>query len=118
MELGSFPFAEELQPLNGYSEIEETLPTRFGDVKVSIFGDRTKEPIVTFHDIALDAENNFQNFFQFCTAAEFSNRFCIYNINAPGQESDAKPLPDRYFLVVKHNLIVMSTLLWMNWPNV
>src|SRR5438045_1406522 len=44
----------------------------------------------------LSAENNFQNFFQFGTIVEFGRKFCIYNINAPGQEMDAKALPDDY----------------------
>lgn len=41
------------------------------------------------------ADNNFQNFFQFGTVAEFAEKFCVYNINAPGQEMDAKPFPDK-----------------------
>ncbi|CAJ0573027.1 unnamed protein product, partial [Mesorhabditis spiculigera] len=42
------------------------------------------------------AESNFQNFFQFVSIAEFTDKFCIYNINAPGQEMDAKPLPENF----------------------
>lgn len=41
------------------------------------------------------ADNNFQNFFQFGTVAEFSDKFCVYNINAPGQEMDAKPFKEK-----------------------
>lgn len=41
------------------------------------------------------AETNFQNFFQYATAGEFLSNFCIYNINAPGQEIDAASLPDQ-----------------------
>jgi pimeloyl-ACP methyl ester carboxylesterase len=96
LELGAYPFTSDLQPLMDYQDIEEKVSTSFGAVKVSIYGDRTKHPIVTFHDIGLDSENNFQSFFQFGTVAEFANKFCVYNINAPGQEMDAKPLPENY----------------------
>lgn len=45
--------------------------------------------------IFVSAENNFQNFFQFGSVADFTDKFCVYNINAPGQEMDAAPLPDK-----------------------
>jgi len=98
-------------------DIEEHVQTPFGPVKVSIYGDRRNHPIVTFHDIGMDcefhsslhahlqsgrvmsgvsAENNFQNFFQFGTIVEFGRRFCVYNINAPGQETDARALPEDF----------------------
>ncbi|CAD5206592.1 unnamed protein product [Bursaphelenchus okinawaensis] len=92
-ELGSISSAEDV---NGYDLTEETVETVHGTVKVVIYGDRTKNAVVTFHDIGLDANGNFQNFFQFGTATEFSEAFCVYNINAPGQESDAKAFPDGY----------------------
>jgi hypothetical protein len=69
--------------------------TAYGHVKVSIYGDRSKEAIVTFHDLGMDADNNFQNFFQFGTVTELSSKFCVYNINAPGQEVDANPLGEK-----------------------
>ncbi|KAH7728617.1 Protein Y48G10A.3 [Aphelenchoides avenae] len=96
LEMGAYPFVTDSQPLMEYQDIEEKVNTSFGAVKVSVYGDRTKHPIVTFHDIGLDSENNFQSFFQFGTVAEFASKFCVYNINAPGQEMDAKPLPDNY----------------------
>ncbi|EPB71051.1 Ndr family protein [Ancylostoma ceylanicum] len=74
---------------------QERVDTDYGKVKVSIYGNRGKHPLVTFHDLALDSESNFQNFFQFVSIAEFTEKFCIYNINAPGQEVDAQPLPER-----------------------
>ncbi|KAK5986253.1 hypothetical protein GCK32_018988, partial [Trichostrongylus colubriformis] len=76
--------------------VEERIDTSFGRVKISIYGDRSKHPLITFHDLALDSDSNFQNFFQFVSIAEFTEKFCIYNINAPGQEVDAQPLPDTY----------------------
>lgn len=95
MEMGAYPFDHE-PPQPFEHEIEEKVPTAYGPVKVSIYGERNKHPLVTFHDIGLDSENNFQNFFQFGTVVDLANKFCIYNINAPGQEIDSKPLPDNY----------------------
>uniref|UniRef100_A0A1I7XH27 Col_cuticle_N domain-containing protein n=1 Tax=Heterorhabditis bacteriophora TaxID=37862 RepID=A0A1I7XH27_HETBA len=97
MEMHSF--SREMQPLveSGVPDMhEEKVDTAHGKVKVSIYGDRKKHPLVTFHDLALDSESNFQNFFQFVSIAEFTEKFCVYNINAPGQEVDAQPLPDNF----------------------
>jgi hypothetical protein len=45
-------------------------------------------------------DNSFQNFFMFgSSVAEFTKKFCIYNINAPGQEVDANRLSDKYGLI-------------------
>jgi RsiW-degrading membrane proteinase PrsW (M82 family) len=40
-------------------------------------------------------DNNFQNFFQYGTIEEFGKHFCVYNINAPGQEIESNPLNGR-----------------------
>ncbi|KAI6229007.1 hypothetical protein M3Y99_01159400 [Aphelenchoides fujianensis] len=96
LEMGFYPFANPEEALMDYSDMEERVPTEWGPVKVSIYGDRSKEAIVTFHDLGLDADNNFQNFFQFGTVVELGEKFCVYNINAPGQEMDAKPLHASY----------------------
>ncbi|KAI1703381.1 ndr family domain-containing protein [Ditylenchus destructor] len=96
LEMGSYPFNGDAQPIVDV-EMEEKVQTAFGHVKVSIYGDnRNKPAILTFHDIGLDSENNFQNFFQFATVADLTSKFCIYNINAPGQEIEAKPLPENF----------------------
>jgi len=95
IEMGVYPTGEG-EPLMNTSEIEEKVQTSYGLVKVTVYGDRKKHPIVTFHDIGMDADNNFQNFFQFGTVAEFADKFCVYNINAPGQEMDAKPFSENY----------------------
>lgn len=89
----------DMQPLvdNTLPEMsEEKVDTVYGKVKVSIYGNRNRHPLITFHDLGLDSESNFQNFFQFVSIAEFVEKFCVYNINAPGQEVDAQTLPDTY----------------------
>lgn len=97
IEMGIYPFSHDSQPLMDHApDFEEKVQTAYGNVKVSIYGDRKMIPIVTFHDLGLDSENNFQNFFQFGSVAEFTEKFCVYNINAPGQEIDASALPENF----------------------
>jgi hypothetical protein len=62
---------------------------------VNIYGDKAKHPIVTVHDIGMNSIMNFENFFQFQTPAHLTKRFCVYNINAPGQEIGADDLPNK-----------------------
>ncbi|CAJ0567625.1 unnamed protein product, partial [Mesorhabditis spiculigera] len=103
--VGLHPGLQQLTHISHYDENgdeimdlpdRESVSTAFGKVKVTIYGDRARLPLVTFHDLGLDSESNFQNFFQFVSIAEFTDKFCIYNINAPGQEMDAKPLPENF----------------------
>uniref|UniRef100_A0A0N5AFM0 Protein NDRG3 n=1 Tax=Syphacia muris TaxID=451379 RepID=A0A0N5AFM0_9BILA len=92
--------AADIESVFGYIKtiFQEKVSTAFGNVKVSIYGNRKMHPIVTFHDIGLDSESSFQNFLQFGAIAEFSEKFCVYNINALGQEMDASPLREKYVL--------------------
>jgi hypothetical protein len=46
-----------------HHEHEERVPTAYGTVKVTVWGDACRHPIVTVHDIGLDAHYSFQNFF-------------------------------------------------------
>ncbi|KJH41326.1 Ndr family protein [Dictyocaulus viviparus] len=103
-------FTNDQQPLidNQIPQMnEEKVDTIYGKVKVSIYGNPSKHPLITFHDLGLDSESNFQNFFQFVSIAEFTEKFCIYNINAPGQEVDAQTLPDNYVYPTMDNLARM-----------
>lgn len=54
LEMGVYPFESDLKLL--INEIEERVETSYGSVKVSIYGNRDKYPIVTFHDIGLDCK--------------------------------------------------------------
>ncbi|GMT28888.1 hypothetical protein PFISCL1PPCAC_20185, partial [Pristionchus fissidentatus] len=100
IEMEMYPFGRDSQPTHDDGRAadmtEERVQTGFGKVKVTIYGDRKRHPLVTFHDLGLDSESNFQNFFQYVSVAEFTEKFCIYNINAPGQEVDAQPLPENF----------------------
>ncbi|VDK80472.1 unnamed protein product [Litomosoides sigmodontis] len=104
-EMGTY-FQDELPLISEHPpDFEEKILTPYGNVKVTIYGNRQSSPIVTFHDMALDSETNFQNFFQYATAGEFLSNFCIYNINAPGQEIDAALLPDHYIYPTMDGLV-------------
>lgn len=54
LEMGVYPFDIDTKPL--MNEIEERVDTSFGSIKVSIYGNRDKYPIITFHDIGLDCK--------------------------------------------------------------
>jgi len=95
IEMGEYPFVSVSNELAN-SSVEEHVNTSYGQVKVSIYGDRSNDAIVTFHDLGMDGDNNFQNFFQYGTVIELGKKFCVYNINAPGQEVDANPLSTSY----------------------
>lgn len=45
--------------------------------------------IYRFLDVA-----NFQAFFNFSEMRAFAHNFCIYHVNAPGQEEGATTLPE------------------------
>uniref|UniRef100_A0A914LT34 Uncharacterized protein n=1 Tax=Meloidogyne incognita TaxID=6306 RepID=A0A914LT34_MELIC len=71
---------------------EEIIETRQGPIKVIIYGDKGGLPLVTFHDIGMNSDMNFNNFFTFLMPSKLMKRFCVYNINAPGQEFGASKL--------------------------
>jgi len=70
--------------------------TRYGKVLVTIQGDKTKTPFVTFPDIGLTSNLQFHNFFDFVDNEPIMRHFCAYHINAIGQEPDSATLPANY----------------------
>jgi len=70
--------------------------TRYGNVYVTIQGDRKKTPFVTYHDLGLNSVTQFHGFFNFVDNEPIMDSFCVYNINALGQEEGAAPLPPNY----------------------
>jgi len=73
---------------------EELVETGTGNVLVAYSGDRTKPVLLTYHDLGLNYVSNFQAFFNYPDMKEITNCFCVFHINAPGQEEGASPLPD------------------------
>ncbi|CAG9138253.1 unnamed protein product [Plutella xylostella] len=60
----------------------------------SLNGDRNKPAIVTYHDLGLNYVSSFQAFFSFVDMRALLENFCVYHVNAPGQEEGAPSLPD------------------------
>jgi len=73
---------------------EEVVETSSGRVLVAYSGDRTKPVILTYHDLGLNYVSNFQAFFNYPEMKEITNNFCVFHVNAPGQEEGAAPLPE------------------------
>lgn len=73
---------------------EEIVETSKGAVTVAWAGDRRKTAIITYHDLGLNYISNFQAFFNYPEMREICANFCVFHVNAPGQEESAHPLPD------------------------
>ncbi|CAI9716008.1 Hypothetical predicted protein [Octopus vulgaris] len=71
---------------------EEDVETPCGNIRVAIQGDRAKPAILTFHDIGLNHTTCFQGFFGFADMQPILRHFCVYHLNAPGQEEGALQL--------------------------
>lgn len=75
---------------------EERIDTEFGTVVVAVQGDKTKPAIITYHDIGLNHISNFQGFFNYVDTRVLIQSFCVFHINAPGQEEGASTLPENF----------------------
>ena len=110
IEMGVYTAMPESEEIN-LDGIEELIETQYGIIKVVIFGDKNNgHPIVTFHDIGMNSDMNFNNFFTFLTPTKLLNRFCFYNINAPGQEFGASRLPQRFLFLLLFFLFLKKIL--------
>ncbi|XP_058060928.1 protein NDRG3 isoform X6 [Anopheles bellator] len=72
------------------------VPTDKGDILVAVQGDTTKPAIVTYHDLGLNYASSFAGFFNFPTMRSLLDNFCVYHVNAPGQEEGAPTFPEDY----------------------
>ncbi|XP_043465361.1 protein NDRG3 isoform X3 [Leptopilina heterotoma] len=75
---------------------EERIETDRGTVLVAIQGNRAKPAILTYHDLGLNYISSFQTFFNYIDMRVLLENFCVYHVNAPGQEEGAPTLPDDY----------------------
>ncbi|GFR73132.1 protein NDRG3 [Elysia marginata] len=69
--------------------LEDDIETPYGNLHVAIQGDRSKQAIITFHDIGLNHVTCFQGFFSYPDMQPILRHFCVYHVNAPGQEDGA-----------------------------
>lgn len=75
-------------------QTEEDVKTPFGSVRVVIKGDRRHPAIVTYHDIGLNSSSCFQGFFNYPEMQAMTKHFCVYHLNALGQQEGAPTLPN------------------------
>ncbi|XP_063837878.1 protein NDRG3 isoform X6 [Ostrinia nubilalis] len=74
---------------------ETRVRTDRGELCVAVQGDRAKPAILTYHDLGLNYVC-FQPFFNFVDMRALLENFCVYHVNAPGQEEGAPSLPEDY----------------------
>ena len=76
----------------------QIVKTKKGNIKVAIQGDRNNKgtAMVTLHDIGQNHVTCFQSYFCYYQIKPLLKHFTIYHINFPGQEENAKDLPEDY----------------------
>lgn len=74
----------------------QRIPTDKGDLVVAVQGNPSKPAILTYHDIGLNYATSFTGFFSFPPMRALLEHFCVYHVNAPGQEEGAATFPDDY----------------------
>ncbi|XP_014221075.1 protein NDRG3 isoform X2 [Trichogramma pretiosum] len=75
---------------------EERVETDKGSVVVAVQGNRAKPAIITYHDLGLNYISSFQAFFNYIDMRVLLENFCVYHVNAPGQEEGAPSFSDDY----------------------
>jgi len=90
-----FPSARTLDK-NADLYQEEMVNTARGSLLVAVQGDRSKPAIITYHDLGLNHVANFQAFFNFSEMRTLVQNFCVYHVNAPGQQEGATTLPEGF----------------------
>ena len=75
---------------------EHDVETSRGKLRVTRQGKEGKTAIVTFHDIGQNHTSAFLGFFNFYEMRPLLDQFCIYHIDAPGQQEDGEDLPAEY----------------------
>lgn len=75
---------------------EHDVQTSRGKLRVSRQGKDKKPAIVTFHDIGQNHTSAFLGFFNFTENRPLLDNFCIYHIDAPGQEENSDDLGEEY----------------------
>ncbi|XP_035734128.1 protein NDRG3-like isoform X8 [Vespa mandarinia] len=75
---------------------EERVETDKGSLLVAVQGNQTKPAILTYHDLGLNYISSFQAFFNYIDMRVLLENFCVYHVNAPGQEENALALQEDY----------------------
>ncbi|XP_057319969.1 protein NDRG3 isoform X5 [Microplitis mediator] len=90
-----FPALRYLSKDDG-SVREERVDTDKGSLLVAVQGNRAKPAILTYHDLGLNYISSFQAFFNYIDMRVLLENFCVYHVNAPGQEEGSPTLPFDY----------------------
>lgn len=100
IELTSVDVKSALSPLTDVeSKLKEEslyVKTRYGNIYVTIQGDRSKTPFITYPDLGLNSSYQYHGFFNFVDNEPLMESFCVYNINPLGQEEGSPALPINY----------------------
>ncbi|XP_043668792.1 protein NDRG3 isoform X1 [Vespula pensylvanica] len=75
---------------------EERVETDKGSLLVAVQGNQAKPAILTYHDLGLNYISSFQAFFNYIDMRVLLENFCVYHVNAPGQEENAPALQEDY----------------------
>jgi protein NDRG1 len=92
------------------STLECSYTTPKGDLlnvnlHITIRGPRdAKRTLVTFHDVGLNSTSNFSDLLNSEAMLPYTERCCIYHINAPGQEDGARAFPVGFVYPSMENL--------------
>lgn len=101
-----FPLMRSLSRSDSYTQ-EDKIETNFGTMVVAVQGERNKPAMFTYHDIGLNHVSNFQAFVNYLDMRTLMQSFCVYHINAPGQEEGAPPLPEGFIYPTMDQLAEM-----------
>jgi len=71
----------------------DTLITPQGRICIAKEGNHNGPAFITFHDLGLNHISNFKKFFGSQSMSIVMSHFCIYHINAPGQEAGSSAIP-------------------------
>ncbi|XP_054715097.1 protein NDRG3-like [Uloborus diversus] len=104
-----FPLMRNMSRSDNNCTQEDRIVTDTGTMVVAVHGDRNKPAIFTYHDIGLNHVSNFLAFFNHIDTRVLMQSFCVYHINAPGQEEDSTTLPNMFTFPTMDQLADMLT---------
>lgn len=79
-----------------YESPHHFINTVCGRIKVTVQGNPKNPVIITYHDVGLNHKSCFEGFLSYEGNAFLGRDFCMYHIDAPGQEDNAKMFEGDY----------------------
>lgn len=93
VKIADVPLTEQESKL---PEEKEYVKTRYGNIFVTFQGNPEKPAFITFADIGLNSQIQYHGFFNYLEMQPLMESFCVYHINALGQEENSPSLPSNY----------------------